>query len=221
MTDVWKDPMSYDAVRDGPPYLKEGSMKLAARIACRYQSKVATQRIRASLSPETTEMLAGALASLMGDNGGAPYSELTAILSFLRAVALTHQTHHWQTRGPQSYSDHLLFERIYNGANEDIDPIAERAVGAGERLLVRPMLQADQLERIMGVVYTFAAMDPSSQDYVLLSCNAETAFLCFTDLAVESMRNRGLLSRGIDNLIAGIQDRHESHIYLLRQRLGV
>jgi len=188
-------------------------MSAASRVAARFTKS-------AALSGETMGMLRAALASLMADNADAPMSELSCVLAFLRTLSVVHHTHHWQTRGPQFYADHQMFDQLYKNAQDAIDGIAEKTVGAGERLLVRPLMQVDQLERLMKVVYAFAAMDPTADEYVQLSLNAELAFLAFTDLVVESMRARGTLSRGIDNLLAGIQDRHEGHVYLLRQRLA-
>lgn len=188
-------------------------MSAASRVTSRFTKS-------AALSVETMEMLRAALASLMGDNADAPMSELSCVLAFLRTLSVVHHTHHWQTRGPQFYADHLMFDRIYTKAQEEIDAIAEKTVGTGERLLVRPLMQVDQLERLMKVVYAFASMDPTADEYVQLSLNAELAFLAFVDLVVESMRARGTMSRGIDNLLAGIQDQHEGHVYLLRQRLA-
>ena len=35
---------------------------------------------------------------------------------------------------------------------------------------------------------------------------------------VDDLKEMGLLTRGLDNMIAGIEDKHESHVYLLKQR---
>lgn len=189
-------------------------MSTASRVVGRFDKS-------ATLSVDTVEMLHAILESLMADNASAPYSQLTAILGFLRALSIVHHTHHWQTRGQQFYADHLMFDRLYTETQEEIDGVAEKTVGMGERLLVRPLMQVDQLSRIMKVIYAFSPMDPSVDEIVQLSLNAELAFLTFVDLATSSMKSQGaILSRGIDNLLASIQDSHEGHVYLLRQRLA-
>ena len=55
-------------------------------------------------------------------------SLLTQLLGILRAIHWSHWTSHWQARGNPSYSDHLLFERLYKNLEEEIDTLAEKIV---------------------------------------------------------------------------------------------
>jgi hypothetical protein len=52
------------------------------------------------------------------------------------------------------------------------------------------------------------------------SLAAEVLFLNMCALAAASLKAKGQLSRGLDNLLAGIEDKAEGRIYLLRQRLS-
>jgi hypothetical protein len=128
--------------------------------------------------------------SMLNGYAGAPAAELGVLLSALKALAVVHQSHHWQTRGVTYYGDHLLFERIYGNVDGEVDGIAEKAVGFGPHLLVQPI-----------VVSTHQLM-------VLLH------------LAYAGLEKSGLLSLGVDNRLQGIADKHEENIYLLQQRAG-
>ncbi len=46
------------------------------------------------------------------------YSELAILLALLRSLNILHQSHHWQSEGNQFYSDHLLFQRLYEKIQE-------------------------------------------------------------------------------------------------------
>jgi len=147
--------------------------------------------------------------------------ELPVALTLLRALGVVHQTHHWLTKGPNYYADHLLFERVYSPLAEEIDSLAERAVGTGSpSVLLHPAIQARKAAEIVeslcdGVDYEEGA---NTESYVAASLRAEQWFVSFMKKVAESMKASGTLSRGMDNLLAGIEDKHEEHIYLLSQR---
>jgi DNA-binding ferritin-like protein len=145
--------------------------------------------------------------------------ELSVVLVHLRALSLTHQAHHWQSRGDPFYGDHQMFERLYRAIEPEIDSVAERAVGAGgpENVdLVAQLEHALRLVRSQGSVSTI----PTQSDLARRSLAAELGFLRCLDLAVESMHECGTLTRGTDNLLAGVEDVHEGHVYLLKQRVS-
>jgi hypothetical protein len=51
-----------------------------------------------------------------------------------------------------------------------------------------------------------------------MSLNAELRFLVMMQMVAKEMEAKGTLTRGTDNLLAGIEDKHEEHVYLLKQR---
>jgi hypothetical protein len=59
---------------------------------------------------------------------------------------------------------------------------------------------------------------PQSTDLAKRSMIAEMTFLKVIDHVMSSLDECGLLSNGIDNLLQGIADKHEGHVYLLKQR---
>lgn len=158
--------------------------------------------------------------SMLNGYAGAPAAELGVLLSALKALAVVHQSHHWQTRGVTYYGDHLLFERIYGNVDGEVDGIAEKAVGFGPHLLVQPIVVSTHQLMVLKWLYSGAPVDPDPQQYVNLSLRAEYGFMVLLHLAYAGLEKSGLLSLGVDNRLQGIADKHEENIYLLQQRAG-
>ena len=74
------------------------------------------------------------IAQMLSKEGD--YEILSQVLAGLRTASHIHQTHHWQTHGPTFYEDHLLFERLYNEGQGDVDSLAEKTIGLGHFSLV-------------------------------------------------------------------------------------
>lgn len=144
-----------------------------------------------------------------------PGSELLLLLAFCRALAWLHQNHHWVTSGLNYYGDHLLFERLYDQTAEDIDKLAEKAIGVGCLVeLINPVFQARAMISFLQKYPSGSGVMECAQS----SFEAEKGFLGYLGKTVETLKGRNVLSRGVDDLLAGIEDKHESHIYLLGQR---
>jgi len=192
---IWVDPLEFDALVNGPPYLPE--------------------RVRMAMAKNASD---GVLLQAMQGFEGLPLAELGALVGILRAASLVHQTHHWQTRGGNFYGDHQMFMRIYDDSQDFIDQVAERAIGAGSRDLVNPLVQAaliPQLVSAWGV-----AQDATSFDMVSISLVVERCVLDCLKAARARLEASGQLSDGTDNLLQGVSDKHEEFVYLLQQRQG-
>jgi DNA-binding ferritin-like protein len=202
---MWHDPTMYDPSQHGPPYLPESKSRMPVTAG---QKEADAPLI----------ILSQILQSIAADYGGAPLSELAAILAFLRAEAMVHQSHHWQTRGTTFYGDHLLYDRLYDDVQKLIDRVAERAVGAGHHILAHPLMHSYHAAVLVRVMYEGAPLDPSPSDYALLSLRMVHRFLAFEKMVYAILDERGQLSHGTDNLLQEIADKHEEHIYVLKQR---
>jgi len=51
------------------------------------------------------------------------------LLAAANALYTMLYTFHWKSKGANYYSDHELYSRIYESVEEDIDSIAEKAIG--------------------------------------------------------------------------------------------
>ncbi len=152
--------------------------------------------------------------------GDEKYAELAIFIDLLRGLQLLYQTTHWQTSGPNYYSDHLLFERLYNSMAEDIDLLGEKSVGMGTERLVdyRHSLQNMQMFLDAADDMITVTNDNAGQKHVMRAVRAETAFIRAGESLMEMLEQKGMLSRGIENLLGGILDKHEGLLYLLKQR---
>lgn len=208
---LWHDPSTYDHMKMGPPYLPEMQVRLAR--ATKNEIKAVVQKV-ANESPA-----AQIFSHLIGEYQGIVLGELGALVAILRAAAIVHQTHHWQTRGDTFFADHLLYERLYNESLDLIDRTAERAVGSGHRLLVQPVIQANQVGPLVKFFCGDLRSDPSPDDYAAVSFMTEVYVLSFLGMAHHMLETAQLLTHGTDNLLQDASDKHESFVYLLRQRV--
>lgn len=145
------------------------------------------------------------------------YAELSVLLVHLRFLYTIHQTHHWISKGDSFYGDHLLFQRLYEETQTSIDAVAEKAIGLSSSDNVNITLQASQLVRLVKG-YGMMSTIPQSTELSKRSLVAEKNFIKTTELALQNLKESGMLTTGLDNMLAGILDVHESHVYLLKQR---
>jgi len=147
--------------------------------------------------------------------GNIKYAELAICIAALRATTLIHQTNHWQTSGKVFYGDHLLFERLYNQSQDGIDGLAEKALGLSVNKLVNPLIQLKQQFDFIKLTNKH-----SSGDFVLKSFAAETLLLMTINLTLEILEQNQILTPGLENMLQGIYDAHEGHLYLLKHRIS-
>lgn len=156
--------------------------------------------------------------NMIAEWGNTLYPQLSVLLVHLKFLAAVHQNHHWITKGEPFYGDHLLFERLYGKVVGEIDTVAEKAIGLGSTTNVDLVLQYNQISKLVQG-YGMTTTVPQPTELVKRSYLAEMNFLKVVVHLVEHLKECGMLTRGLDNMIAGIEDCHEGHIYLLKQRI--
>lgn len=149
--------------------------------------------------------------------GSVPYSQLSVLLVHLRFLAMMHQTHHWTAKGDPFYGDHLMFGELYSKVQSEIDLVAEKAVGLGTTSNVDMTLQCTQLMRLVNG-FGSSQMIPQSNELAKRSLMAEINFIKTLDTLMCTMKEGGTLTAGLENLLGGIEDSHEGHVYKLKQR---
>ena len=155
--------------------------------------------------------------NMVSEWGGVPYAQLSVMLAHLEFLSKIHRNHHWITKSDPFYGDHQLFQRLYEGVSEEIDTVAEKAVGLGMPTNVDLGLVTAQVHRLVQG-YGATSTIPHGSDLARRSYHAEMTFLRVVSRLVEQLKDLGILTRGLDNMIAGIEDKHESSVYLLKQR---
>jgi len=131
----------------------------------------------------------------------------------LKAIALIHQHNHWTTKGISFYGSHLLFERLYDSALENIDLAAEKFIGVFGDQCLGYDLQADLLHKVQ-LKYSNLEGSP-----VQMSLEAEKDFLKFSKDAYNCFEEEGKLTLGLDDMIMAIASKREESVYLLQQSL--
>jgi DNA-binding ferritin-like protein len=160
---------------------------------------------------------------IMTDNmvaqwGSTPYAQLSVALVHLKFLAAVHQNHHWITKGDPFYGDHLLFQRIYEATVEDVDTVAEKSIGLGSTACVDLVLVTSQLMKLVQG-YGMTSTIPQPTELAKRSYLAEMNFLKVMSHLAELLKECGTMTRGLDNMLQGIEDKHEGHVYLLKQRV--
>ncbi len=154
----------------------------------------------------------------LGEWAGIPYAELSLLLVHLKFLYHLHQNHHWISKGDAFYGNHLMFQPLYEKTLGEIDSLAEKAIGLGSDANVdfqRIMLGLTKLSQKSQGLSTI----PNSNQLVERSLQSEKEFLSTVSNCVTSLKEKNVLTRGLDNLIADIEDTHESHVYLLKRAL--
>ncbi|MEL7340989.1 MAG: hypothetical protein AAGM67_10915 [Bacteroidota bacterium] len=123
-----------------------------------------------------------------------------------------HQHGHWMAYGPSQYGDHLLFARLYENLDDEIDELAEKIVG------------------VFGVSsFTASSLVTKMHTFVLRwdkvgcpfkgSLMAEKALQKCLQETYDKVKENGDMSLGLDDYIMSLASAHETALYLLQLRL--
>lgn len=137
---------------------------------------------------------------------------LLALLSILRAQGWVYQTCHWQTKGPNAYGNHLLFDRLYKSVEEQIDVLAEKIVG------LFGLEYVDALPSIEKSRYWVKKWSETDNLHKR-GLDSEQDFLKVARETYELLKGENNLSLGMDDFIMSACSDHETNVYLLKQVL--
>lgn len=196
---LWHTPTEYNPLRHGPPYLPGGPYT-AVKLSSEQREGVRSFAKKALTVPAqlTTPLQQNDLATLLGA---------------LQGAALVHQAHHWSTNGRTFYSDHKLYEQLYNESLEFIDQVAERMMGLGA-----PAVIAAAQVRVMLAFIQQCGLARTPDEMAQVSLSAELLVLNLVRRVIANLDSAGTLTPGTSNLLEGLADQHETFVYLLQQR---
>lgn len=138
------------------------------------------------------------------------------ILSFAKALESMYHNMHWKSAGDHYYSDHLLYERLYGNLGEEIDQIAEKALGIfDDQAVIKPSRQATTSAAILS---KYMSDDDKPEQFPEIAIKAEKDFIKVIDSALDVFGSEGVLTPGIEDMFPAIVNTHEGHLYLLQQR---
>jgi DNA-binding ferritin-like protein len=130
-------------------------------------------------------------------------------IATLRAISVIHQQNHWATKGEAFYGKHLLFERIYTSATEDLDLAAEKFIGVFDESCVNFKMQILLLNKVLE---KYSGLSQIKQSLAI-----ERDFIKFNKEARDCFEENDKLTLGLDDMIAAISSSRESAVYLLKQ----
>lgn len=131
-------------------------------------------------------------------------------VGMLQGLTVIHQTAHWTTKGNNYYGEHLLFDRLYESVEDDLDLAAEKLIGIFGVKFMDPKKHAEYTKNIVD--------EYDNKDLTERSLEAEVAFLSFSEDLYEKIKDNDDMTLGLDDLIMSICSKHEENIYLLRQQ---
>jgi len=134
-------------------------------------------------------------------------------IASLKGLSLIHQHNHWTTKGGTFYGKHLLFERIYESALENLDLAAEKFIGAFGVECVDYEIQAKFLNKVLEKYSKFQG------DPIEMSLEVEKDFLEYSEYAFNCFEKEDKMTLGIDDMIMSIASEREEATYLLQQSL--
>lgn len=134
--------------------------------------------------------------------------KLVMLLPYLRALYQMYQHMHWKSSGDNYYGDHLLFERLYEDVQEELDAVAEKILGVSDNPeLINIDSDSAATAKLLKKILS------SDKDYAKQAIAAEQGLL---DLIKDIMSKD--TTDGMEDMLQGIANKHEEHLYLLQQR---
>lgn len=135
---------------------------------------------------------------------------LQGILSVLRAQYMSYQTSHWQAMGQAYYGNHLLFQRLYESVQAEVDAVAEKAVG---------YLGADAVELVPQVelVLSWVSRWSKVDDHHMRGLQSERDVQAVLQAAYDSIKAARAMTLGLDDWIMATANAHDTNAYLLQQ----
>ena len=146
--------------------------------------------------------------------GNSEWAPLAAFLAVTEGLQVIHHSHHWQTKGENFYGDHLLYQRLYETVLAEIDLVGEKLIGVSQDVSL-----TNYFKRIKAMEMFLKAVTHSDQPYVVVSHDAELTYVRMGGELMDQLEQAGLLTRGLEQMLGNILDKHEEHIYLLEQRV--
>lgn len=135
------------------------------------------------------------------------------LLARLHALYAVHRSAHWTVWGDTYYGDHLLFQRLYEPLDDEIDTLAERMVAAFDPSVV----EASALTAATaGLVEEWCAEEPCPYERAL---RVEAELVACVNCCMHAVELAGMQTLGWDDFLGRVASKHEEHVYLLKRRL--
>lgn len=139
----------------------------------------------------------------------------TEVFAIHYTLNLVYQTAHWLSKGNQSYSDHLLYERLYNEVSGTLDNIAEKWIPIfGEDSINPSSVSSLSAEHLSPLKNT----EPTPENLIKITTKFQKEALRLTTELYEKKKKENM-SLGMDDFLMSLCSDHEHRLYLLSQRV--
>jgi len=147
-----------------------------------------------------------------------PQEIISAYIGFVRAYHLWMHGAHNVTKGPGFAGDHVeLYGSIYVEVQGSIDALIEKGVGVyqDEGIACPTKITSDALL----ILDSWESPSQQAAERIAdLALEYTTQLVKIGEGTATLLDEMGVLSYGMDNMLAGLADTHENYVYLLRQR---
>lgn len=134
---------------------------------------------------------------------------MTELLYILNALNIFYKSCHWRCQGDFFYQDHLLFERLYDGIDGEMDGLVELIIGlTNDRTFADARIINEKTQ-----IYT-PSYGENNQENFTKALQLENSLLSSIAAIPQSS------DVGLYNHIATIADNHRRKVYLLKSSLS-
>ena len=137
--------------------------------------------------------------------------QLLELLSTLRAMGLMYQNMHWTVSGADFYQLHLLFQRLYEALDVNIDVLAEKIVGIYGSDSINTLSQMQLMTSFLEGLT--AVGDPVQRGLV-----AESYLQRKLEMVKKSLESSEELTLGLEDYLSALASAQETSLYLLGQQ---
>ena len=135
---------------------------------------------------------------------------LQVMLALLRAQYMAYQTSHWQSMGQAYYGNHLLFQRLYEGVQAEVDGLAEKLVGY---VGVDAVDLTPQVALVMSWVQRWSQVE----DHHMRGLRSERDLQAVFQSSYDAIKAARAMTLGLDDWIMATANAHDTNAYLLQQ----
>lgn len=144
------------------------------------------------------------------DKANTAVEVLQEVLGLLRGQYWNYWTTHWQVKGPNYYGNHLLFQRLYEGMQEEVDSLAEKIVGYfGSEEVENSVI----MEKMHHWFDEWNKINDPFERAIRSEHDMQSAF----KVAYDKLKNMEDISLGLDDFLMATANAHETNLYLLQQ----
>ncbi len=135
------------------------------------------------------------------------------LMASLKAAQWVHQTGFWLVKGENHYGLHTMMKHILDPIDEQMDHLGNLFVSHFGEDSMNPEI-IDSLSK------SYCREACRKDNLILKSITVENQVQNRCKIAYNSLKEKGLLTLGLDEMLMGIAKEHEDSLYHLRQTSG-